>query len=155
MAKQISEYTDINALQTLMENAKRYGREDVWNEAFRRKCVLQGEGIDDPLSKGFYEMLAAYEELLSQKNGKRTAASRTRQKLKNKGIVKCLEEWAVGTAPTQGFELLVKNGLYELTGEYLVLRFPEHFSEKAVRSAQLRLEKHGVALEKNIIEKFR
>lgn len=143
--KQISEYTDAAALRTLMENAKRLGREDVWAQAFRQICVLQGQNQNDALARGFYEMLAAYEELLSQKNGRKTAASRTRQKLNNKGIIQCLEDWAVSTTPTQGFELLIKNGLHELTGEFLVLQFPEQFSEKAVQNAKSRLEKNGIA----------
>lgn len=129
-----------------MDNAKRLGREDIWTEAFRQICILQGQNQNDALSRGFYEMLAAYEELLSQKNGKKTSASRTRQKLNNKGIIQCLEDWAIGTTPTQGFELLIKNGLHEFTGEYLVLQFPDQFSAKAVQNARARLEKAGIAL---------
>lgn len=146
MAKAISDYTDPKDLQALMANAKRLGKDDVWKEAFHRLCVLQGQNQNDELSKGFYQMLAAYEELLSQKNGKKQPAHRTRQKLKNKGMIQCLEDWAVGTAPTQGFELLMKHGLHELTGEYLVLKFPDQFSEKAVKSARARLERHGVKI---------
>ena len=144
MVKQISEYTDINALRTLMENAKRLGRDDIWGQTFRQSCVLQGKNQNDALSQGFYEMLAAYEGLLSQKNGKNTVATRTRQKLKNKGIVQCLEEWAVSTTPTQGFDFLIKHGLHELTGEYLVVQYPGRLSENAVQNAKKRLERQGI-----------
>ena len=121
-------YNDITALRNLMVNAKRLGRDDVWWEAFRQICVLEGMDQTDPLHRDFYETLAAYEELLTEKNGKKTLASRTRQKLKNKGVIQCLEDWAVSLTPTEGFELLIQKGLAELTGEYLVLKYPDHFS---------------------------
>lgn len=141
MAKPISSYTDPKQLQILMKNAKRQGRDDICYEAFRRRCELLGLDYDDPLERDFHSMLAAYEELLSEKNNRRTAASRTRQKLKNKGVVECLEDWARGYTETDGFKLLTKAGLTELTGEYLVMKYPERFTPEAVRRAKERLER--------------
>lgn len=71
MAKPISSYTDPKQLQTLMKNAKRQGRDDVYFEAFRRKCELAGLNYDDPLERDFWSMLAAYEELGATKTGGR------------------------------------------------------------------------------------
>ena len=129
-----------------MANAKRLKRDDVWWEAFKRLCELEGMGQTDPLHRDFYKMLAAYEELLTEKHGRTTRASRTRQKLKNKGVVQCLEDWAVSSATTQGFELLIQNDLAELTGEYLVLKYPDRFSYKAITAARIRLAEHGVSV---------
>jgi hypothetical protein len=67
-------------------------------------------------------MLAALEEILAKKHGWRQAAGYTRRKLKNRGVVGCLEDWAVTKEPTEGFKSLVVNGFYKLTGEYLVLK---------------------------------
>ncbi len=139
MAKPISGYTDPAALRTLMENAKRLGRDDIWREAFRRLCSLEGATQTDPLHRDFYETLAAYEYLLSRKNGRATRASRTRLKLKSKGVVQCLEDWALSKTPTEGYELLVANGLAEMTGEQLVLKYPEQFSADAIAAAKARL----------------
>ncbi|OFW96845.1 MAG: hypothetical protein A3D94_14280 [Alphaproteobacteria bacterium RIFCSPHIGHO2_12_FULL_66_14] len=139
MAKPISGYTDPVALRTLMENARRLGRDDIWREAFRRLCTLEGADQTDPLHRDFYQTLAAYEQLLTQKNGRATRASRTRLKLKSKGVVQCLEDWALSKTPTEGYELLVANGLVEMTGETLVLKYPEQFSEGAVAAAKARL----------------
>jgi hypothetical protein len=146
MVKSISEYTDRTHLRNLMANAKRLKRDDIWREAFRQLCSLDGIDQTDPLHRDFYQTLAAYEQLLTKKNGRTTSASRTRQKLKNKGVVQCLEDWAVGSTPTEGFELLIKNDLMELTGEYLVLKYPDRFSPKAVSAARVRLELRGVEL---------
>lgn len=142
MAKPISSYTDAKQLQVLMKNAKQLGRNDVYFEALRRRCELIGLNYDDPLERDFHSMLTAYEELLTEKNQRRTAASRTRQKLKNKGVVECLEDWARGHTETDGFRLLTAAGLTELTGEYLVTKYPERFTAEAVRRAKERLSRH-------------
>lgn len=42
MVKLISEYTDPVLLRNLMMNAKRKNRDDIWREAFRRLCALEG-----------------------------------------------------------------------------------------------------------------
>lgn len=139
MAKPISGYTDPAALRTLMINAKRLGRDDIWGEAFRKLCSLEGAEQTEPLHRDFYETLAAYEYLLSQKNGRATRASRTRLKLKSKGVTQCLEDWVTSKTPTEGYELLMANGLAEMTGESLVLKYPEQFPEAAVAAAKARM----------------
>jgi hypothetical protein len=128
-----------------MANAKRLQSDDVWRQAFRRLCALEGLNHTDPLHREFYETLAAYEELLTEKNGRTTRASRTRLKLKNKGVIQCLEDWAIGSAPTEGFDLLIKSGMSELTGEHLVIKYPDRFSPEAVAAARTRLERANVA----------
>jgi hypothetical protein len=49
------------------------------------------------------------------------------------------EDWALAAQPTEGFRLLMDNGLEELTGEYLVVKYGHRFSVKAVQAAQARL----------------
>lgn len=142
MKKPISSYTDIKELRTLMANARRAGREDVYNDALRRRCELEGIDLDDPLAREFHATLAAYEELLTEKNGRRTLAGYTRRKLRDKGVIQCLEDWAIDTKETDGFKTLVARGLVELTGEYLVTKYPSRFSTQAVDQAKSRLERH-------------
>jgi hypothetical protein len=144
MKKKVEDYDDPEAVRRLMANAKRLNNDEIWSQAFRHLCRLEGQIGNGPLEREFYETLAAYEQLLTEKNGRKTPASRTRQKLANKGLVQCLEDWAVMAEPTEGFGLLVKNGLAELTGEYLVVKHRSHFSEKAITAAQRRLEEHGI-----------
>jgi hypothetical protein len=144
MAKLVSEYTDQDDLRRLMANAKRLNRDDVWREAFLRLCSLEGGDQTDPLHRDFYTTLAAYEELLTEKNGRTTRASRTRQKLKNKGVIQCLEDWAIAPGGTDGFNLLINLGMVELTGEYLVMKYPDRFSEEAVSAAGARMAVAGI-----------
>jgi hypothetical protein len=150
--KPISEYTDINDVQQIMKNAKRAGREDVYWDAFKRLCELEGLNHQEPLHRDFYSTLKAYEELLTEKNGRTTKANRTRQKLARRGVVQCLEDWANGSTETEGFKLLTENGLINLTGEFLVLKYKDQFSEKAVSNAGRRLK--SVEMQKEISAAF-
>ncbi len=140
MRKPIEDYTDPTALRTIMANAKRLGDNDIWRRAFRRLCKLEGFDQTDSLHRDLYETPAAYELLLTEKNGRTTKESRTRQKLKKKEDVQCLEGWAISKAPTEGFVPLIEHGLVELTGEYLVLKYPAHCSTLAVAAARTRLD---------------
>lgn len=139
MAKPIANYTVAADLRTLMVNARRLGRDDVWRDAFRRLCALEGAEQTDPLHRDFYEMLAGYEHLLSERNGRATRATPTRLKAKNKGVVPLLEEWVTSKTPTDSYELLTAKGLSELTGETLVIKYAEQFSPEAVEAAKARL----------------
>ena len=139
----ISKLTDAKALHTLMTNARRLGNEDVYWLAFKRVCSLEGLSLEDPLEREFFDVLNAYEELLTEKNGRTTKANRTRQKLKNKGVRKCLIDWAVGPQ-TDGFKFLVEKALPELTAEYLVVKYADQFPTGAVDSARKRLSGAGV-----------
>lgn len=138
----LTKVNDAEGLRTVMSNARRLGREDVYWKAFGKLCSLQGMSESDPLHREFAQTLAAYEELLTQKNGRTTRASRTRQKLANKGVEQSLEDWALATQPTEGFRLLMNNGLEELTGEHLVVKYADRFSPKAVEAARTRLAEY-------------
>jgi hypothetical protein len=135
--------------RTVMARAKAKGLDDFYQEVFRRYCDLVGNQHDDPsapLVRDFYETLAAYEQLLTEKNGSTTAASRTRQKIANKGVHQPLIEWTRGKTETNGFLLLVGKGLPEYTGEYLVVRYRDRFPEDVVELAKARLVGHAIKL---------
>jgi hypothetical protein len=123
--------------------------QEVYEAAFKRMCRLVGSENDnpaDPLIRDFHETLAAYEQPLTEKNGRLTSASRTRQKIKNKGIRQSLIEWTRGRVETNGFKLLIEVGMPEYTGEYLVLRYADRFPRDVVQLSKARLLEHKVAL---------
>ena len=139
----IAQMTDRAGLRNLMDNAKRLGRDDIYWAAFKRSCALEGIVHDDPLTRDFYNVLNAYEGLLTQKHGRTTKATRTRQKLARAGVEQCLIDWALGS-PTEGFKLLIEKGLPELTAEFLVVKYETRFPEGAVKAARERLSEHDV-----------
>jgi len=133
--------------RTVMSRAKGRGLHDVYQLAFRRYCALVGaahEDPEDPLVGDFYETLGAYEQLLTEKNGTTTVASRTRQKIKNKGVHQSLIDWTQGKVETNGFILLVGAELSEFTGEYLVTKYAHRFPADVVDLARSRLSEHGI-----------
>lgn len=132
--------------ENLMKNARRLGRDDIYQLAFARKCELEGAARDDPndpLVRDFWITVSAYEQLLSDKNGRRTAAARTRQKVQRDGVLRTVESWAKKREPTMGFELLTNAGQWKLTGEYLILQHASRFSADDVRAAKKRLSDFG------------
>ncbi len=142
MKKPVSSYTDKGELTSLMANAKRNGRLDVYNEAFRRRCELEGANIADPLHARFMEVLGAYEGLLEEKHGRRQVAGRTRKKMQRSGIEQCLIDWSLDTKESEAFQLLSDRGMLEMTGEYVVTQFADRFENRVVDAAKARLSKY-------------
>lgn len=135
--------------RTVMQRAQDRNLPDVYKAVFKRYCELNGAANDDPddsLVRDFYETLAAYEQLLSEKNGRTTPAARTRQKIDNKGVHQSLIEWTRGKTETNGFKLLVEKGLPEYTGEYLVVRYAGRFPADVVTLARERLAAHAIKI---------
>lgn len=134
--------------RTVMERAKGRGMAEVYESVFKRYCELSASAADDPNDKlvlEFEKVLAAYEQLLTEKNGRTTKASRTRQKMARHGTVQCLIDWALADNETEGFKLLVSAGLEEFTAEHLVVKFADRFSNEVVTAAKRRLSEHGLA----------
>ena len=135
--------------RTVMERAKERGDDDFYAKVFRRCCEIAGaehDDPDDPLVREFWGTLAAYEQILTEKNGYRTLASYTRRKIRNKGVYQSLVEWTRAKIEKNGFTLLVEKGLPEYTGEYLVVKYGDRFPPDVVELGRKRLEEHGVAL---------
>jgi hypothetical protein len=148
----VTKLASLAACRTVMQRARDRNMPDVYEAVFRRMCQLVGsanDNPDDPLVRDFYETLAAYEQLLTEKNNKTTAASRTRQKIANKGVHQSLIEWTRGKAETNGFKLLVDAGLPEYTGEYFVVRHADRFPAEIVALARDRLTSHKITLPKS------
>jgi len=132
-------------VRSLMKNATKLGEAGIVERCRRRLFEIAGEPFDDPLHRRFWQMIAAYEELLTTKNGKKTRANRTRQKVEKKGIISTLQSW-VHANETTGFETLMAAGLPEYTGEYIILEFPQRFEKTDLQAAIERLNEYEVDL---------
>ena len=99
--------------------------------------------VEIELAKAIY----AYEELLTQRNGRRTRANRTWQMVAHYGIIKAAERAVNRPSDALGYRLLVEMGLVDLTFEAVILRYPEAFDTNIVelcrrKLAELDHEKH-------------
>jgi hypothetical protein len=132
--------------RTVMERALAKQDRELYAAAFRRYCNLSGAVHDDPsdpLVRAAFEALAAYEQTLYDKHGRRVAASRTRQKISRKGVYQSLLEWSKLHGKRPGFQALIEAGLPEFTFEAVIVRFADRFPPDAVASCRETLRRAG------------
>ena len=113
----LSNEWDRAKLRNWMDNAKRMGRQDVYQIALRQLCRVEGRNIDDPLESEFAIVMRALEEALTQEAGKTKRLNRTRQKLGRAGVRKTLSDLALKTTPSVGFLKLVEFGMADMSAE--------------------------------------
>ncbi len=131
---------------TFAINASERGRPDLAEEAQRRSFQLRAVelGAQTALENKIFEALCAYEAFLAEKNGRKTAAARTRQSIRNLEPVGAVEDLVNRSQPTDGFLWLCENGMHDLTFEAVVLDNIDDFSDEAVYSAMEKLEPFGI-----------
>lgn len=137
--KSLSEYTDAKTLQTIIENAKRYGDHEYLRNAEMRLCEIYGN-ISIELLHAFQNAMNDYESYLSDKNGKITRATRTWTTVRNRGVKKAITNLVTRKTDAIGFTGLVEYGGIESTFEALVLRFKGDFSPEAVEASETRIK---------------
>jgi hypothetical protein len=145
----VSKLRSVEECRRVMARALAKNEIDIYQAVFRRSCELvanENDDPNDPMVREFFLTLAAYEQLLTEKNGRTTAAARTRQKIKNKGVKQSLIDWTLQKAETSGFRWLLEKGLSDHTAEYIVAKYSNRFPEEVVRLAKARLVEHGIQL---------
>jgi len=128
-----------------MANAKRLKRNDVYQEAFRQLCRIEGHDLDDPLAAEFAGVMRALEEALTEEAEKTKRLSRTRQKLKRAGVRQTLADLALKPQPSVGFLKLIEFGMADMSAESLILKYRTEFEATVVDAARARLKQYGVA----------
>lgn len=92
--------------------------------------------VETELLKALY----AYEEVLSEKNQRRTHAARTWQMIKRHGIIGAAERAVNRKIEPTGWKILVDMGMHDLTFEAVIVKNPNAFSREAVLRSKARLE---------------
>jgi len=82
----------------------------------------------------------AYEEVLKEKNGKKTKASRTWQMINKHGILQAVERAVNRPQETTGYTSLLEMGLEDYAFEAVVVRYPSLFSQEAVARCEERIQ---------------
>jgi hypothetical protein len=129
-----------------MGNAKRLGRDNVYRDAFRQLCRVEGRDLSDPLEQEFAVVMRALEEALTEEAGKTKRLNRTRQKLARAGVRKTLADLALKTQPSIGFLKLVEFNMADMSAESSILKYRDQFDPEVVRAARERLEKYGISI---------
>lgn len=141
--EKIARLPTITSCERFAKNAEERGRPDLAKAAHRRAVELgaSSHGANSDAEKECLEAVYAYERILTERNGRTTRASRTWQMIKRHGILPAVERAVNRPHETAGYAALVEMGLEKFAFEAVILRYPESFSEKAVRSSKERLER--------------
>jgi hypothetical protein len=139
---------DKDKLRNWMANAKRLSRDDVYQDAFRQLCRVEGRDIDDPLESEFASVMRALEEALTEEAGKTKRLNRTRQKLRRVGVRQTLADLALKPQPSMGFLKLVEFNMVDMSAEALILKYQTDFEPNVITAARRRLEEYGVKIAK-------
>jgi hypothetical protein len=91
----VSKLKTADEARTLMANAQKKGRHDIYKAAFRRLGQIEGKDHDDPIVRQFWGAIAAVEEVLRQRHGRALKAAYTRRKVAKVGEIACLTDWAL------------------------------------------------------------
>jgi len=138
---------DPQQVRNLLHNAERLAATELARACKRRLYELSGEYSDDPVEVRLWKAVAALEESYLQKHGRKQVAGYTRRKIRDKGAVATLSDWALKTEVTPGFEALIAEGLAEFTGEHIIIDHPDRFEQHVVVAAKRRLSEYGVQTE--------
>ena len=109
----------------------------------RRRAVELRAASHAPKSAVELELLKAvyaYEEVLYEKNKRRTRAAYTWRMIDRLGLIKAAERAVAKRTQTKGYKELVAMGLQDLTFEAVIIRHPDKFSQAVVTQAKERLE---------------
>ena len=124
------------------KNASARGHPELAKEARRRAVELRAEkhGAVNAAEREALKAIYAYEELLTEKNGRRTRATRTWQMIDRHGIIETIERAVNRKEEPMGYQALVKMGMADLAFESIVLRYPDLFSKDAAEIAKSRID---------------
>jgi len=137
--KSLSDYTDDKIIQTIIQNAKKYGDQEYLKSAETRLCEIYGD-ISIELLREFQKAMNDYEAYLTDKNGKMTRATRTWTTVRKHGVKKAITNLVTRKTDAFGFTGLVDYGGVDSTFEALVLRFKNDFSSEAIEASAKRIE---------------
>lgn len=147
--KQISEYTSDEELSSIMESAKQTNNKELWWECLRRRCELKRQAISEKgslLEPEFDAVMLAYETLQAEFRRRRNyRAIRTWKMVENMGVKSVIEKWAKNKQKGPAFKVLIDHEAYDLTAEYVVLKYKTEFSPEAVAAARKSLLDWGVS----------
>ena len=127
--------------EVFARNCLAKGRPDLAKQARARLVDLRAlsHGANTNAEREALAAVYAYEEVLAQRNGKRTRASRTWQMIKRHGVIQAVERAVNRPDETAGYTALVEMGLQDYAFEAIVVKYPTLFSAEAVQRCRTRI----------------
>lgn len=127
------------------KNVTERGRPDLALAARKHAVELRAlqHGATTDVERECLEAVFAYEQVLSEKNGKKTRASRTWPMIERHGIIEAVERAVNRKDEAMGYTALLKMGLENYAFEAVILRHPSSFSSDVVQRSQERVNLHN------------
>ena len=143
MDDKITRLKSVEACEIFARNATRLGRPDLAEQARLRAIEIRAgaHAVTEPAEKECLQAIYAYEEVLAERNGRRIRANYTWRMVREKGIIAAVESLVSREINAAGYTRLAEMGLEEFSFEAVVLRYPEFFSDIAVKNAKQRLSR--------------
>jgi len=159
-AKSVPDLTYIDTLDELeaicrvMNNAERYKQKHppgdplhewgcrAWDMAFDRMCQVYANRFDpqSELERDCLVAVAAYEWVLTDKNGQNTAATRVRGSINRNGIKVAIANSVLRGKRTIGLKTLIEMNKIGFSFEYVVKKYHDEFPRKVVEAAEKALK---------------
>lgn len=135
----IDKSLDVEEIRKFKINAQNQNNEIIIKKCNERIIELSGIDENNPIERKFKECLAAYEEYLYEKNGKKVKANYLRRKWEEVGTIQTIIDAVNKKKHQEGLQLLMNVGGSEYSMESIVLEFPDQFSEEVVENAKIKL----------------
>jgi hypothetical protein len=137
MQKLIDKLVSVDECRNFITNALERGKpEYVQPTRIRMLEILAGmHSESNVVEQDCLKAIYAYEMVLSDKNQKKTRASRTWQAVKKHGVIMAVQSFVERSRDSSGFALLKSLGLTDYSFENIVLKYPDYFSVAAYQCA--------------------
>jgi len=96
---------------------------------------------DDVLIRTIRNAILSYEEILTEKNGRKTRATHTWSSIVRHGWIEAVSRSVLSKNDPMGFKELDEAGKSSISYESIVLGFPEYFSKEVVDVSRRKLAK--------------
>lgn len=138
----IARMTTPDGCEQFAKNVEANGKPEAALLARKRAIELRAEahGAASNAEREALEAVYAYERALFVKHGKNVRASRTWRMIKDRGIIPSVERVVTRSTQSTGYAELCRMGLQDKAFEAVVLRYPDLFSDVAVRQSRERLQ---------------
>jgi hypothetical protein len=135
---------DPKKLEQMILNARAQGEAEVERAAMLRLYEVKPEAQPGTLEHDVWRSIHALEGALTTERQRTTLLNRTRPKIKREGEAATVADLVLKKVASEGFDMLMKRGMPELTFEAVALRHPDRFGEEVRAAAARRLQAAGV-----------
>lgn len=136
----IARCDDPKKLNNFIQNAARKNVSVVKGAAIRKFASLVPDHIPGSLPYDFWQMVNAYEAVLSELRRTRIRLEKTRERANEEGIEAVLTHWVLTNRQSHITDRLIADNMADLTADAVLLRYKSRFPVKARKIALAKMD---------------